>query len=228
MLVNRLRNYKKILLFSVIVIIFFNLFFALIEVFIEANSNWNLQTIYYYLVFEIISGIVITMLSIIQTRKMNLKLKDLFRLKINNKLLYLIPICIFMGYGLKLLGSSLNELSSKFLPTINLYEDIFKLIHQNNTYPEKLLSFITFALIPGITEEVFFRGFVYSLIRRYNKISIGIIVTTIIFLLFHPIPSIWITYALINIILCLSLEYSENLLLPIVIHISLNSFALFI
>lgn len=225
-MILNLSKYYKILLYSVICIIFFNLIFAITEFCMESYLNANLNTVFYLLISEIITGLFIFILSIVQSKKMKLNFRKILRIRFTNNLLYLIPLCILLGFLLHLIGGIFNEFFSKLFPLFNYYDEIFSLIRQSNSFTDKFILFISIALIPGITEEILFRGFIYSMIRRYSGISIGIILTTLFFLILHPIPTFFPTYLIINTVLCITLEYSENLLVPVVIHVSVNSFAL--
>ena len=103
-----------------------------------------------------------------------------------------------------------------------------RLIHTH--LPEKTNEIILFFLIGGIVgpiaEEIFFRGMLYGFFRRWGILA-ALIVTTLIFVLAHPVfPGIPATQVVGGLIFAVAYEVEKNLIVPITIHI-LGNMAIF-
>jgi membrane protease YdiL (CAAX protease family) len=83
--------------------------------------------------------------------------------------------------------------------------------------------FIVGGIVAPITEELFFRGFVYGFFRRWGVLA-GVLLSTAFFGLAHPgVSVVQITG---GIVFALAYEREKCLTTPIVIH-SLGNLALF-
>jgi len=137
--------------------------------------------------------------------------------------LYWIPVA---GAGYYLLDY-LQMLGSKMFPTWSLgeYPEI-DILHKSQSVFEVSLMMFSMVIATPIVEEIFFRGFCYRILRlKYGKTS-SIAVLSLMFVLFHPIPS-WVPMLIVaTIILCLSFEHRKNLLVPIIIHSIMNLLSL--
>lgn len=104
--------------------------------------------------------------------------------------------------------------------------DPLQFIHSNLPRENLIIFFLTAGLISPIAEEIFFRGILYSFLRRLGILT-AIFTTTAIFALFHlsngGLPLVQIAGGLV---FALSFEYSKNLVTPIVIHV-LGNLAIF-
>jgi membrane protease YdiL (CAAX protease family) len=92
--------------------------------------------------------------------------------------------------------------------------------------PELLLILVPFSLLlVGPGEELLFRGVIQQLLRNRFGVAVGIGLASIIFAVAHVgaltdegLLATLITYVALSIILGVSYEYSENLVVPAVIH----------
>jgi membrane protease YdiL (CAAX protease family) len=86
--------------------------------------------------------------------------------------------------------------------------------------------FIVGGMLGPVAEEVFFRGVLYGFFRRWGVI-LAVILSTLIFVLCHPIhQGIPVTRLLGGILFALAYEISGNLMVPITIH-ALGNLAIF-
>lgn len=89
-----------------------------------------------------------------------------------------------------------------------------------------LLLLISSGIIGPIYEEILFRYLLYNRLKQKYSIKKAITITTIIFALIH-LSLVKIVYAFIlGLIINISYEKNQNILAPILIHISANSIVL--
>ncbi len=95
------------------------------------------------------------------------------------------------------------------------------------TLGERVLFFITGGLIGPVGEELFFRGILYGFMRQWGMWS-ALIVTTLLFVLMHPIgAAIPISQIVGSIVFTLSYEQKGELAAPVTIH-CLGNLVLFV
>lgn len=106
---------------------------------------------------------------------------------------------------------------------------IFKLIPPTTTTSLPIIvSIISTGIIGPIYEEILFRYILYNRLKNKYSIKKSILITTIIFSLIHLSP-IKIVYAFIlGLIINISYERHNNILAPILIHISANTIVIFL
>lgn len=85
------------------------------------------------------------------------------------------------------------------------------------------LNILISSLCLPIIEEIIYRGAIIGLLFDKHK-YLGIIVSTIIFMLVHGSIDIngWVVYGLPGLLLSLSYVYSKDLKVPMIIHIAYN------
>ena len=106
---------------------------------------------------------------------------------------------------------------------------IFKLILPTTSISLPIIvSVISTGIIGPIYEEILFRYVLYNRLKNKYSIKRSILITTIIFALIHLSP-IKIAYAFIlGLIINISYERHNNILAPILIHISANTIVIFL
>lgn len=95
-----------------------------------------------------------------------------------------------------------------------------------------LLAFISLVILPPIVEEIMFRGFLFSGLKRRFGITIAIVFTSILFAAPHLLTGkeglLWVaaidTFSL-SIVLCYLREITGALYAPILVHAIKNSIA---
>jgi len=91
---------------------------------------------------------------------------------------------------------------------------------------EIILFFLVGGMVGPIAEEVFFRGMLYGFLRRWGVV-IALVVSTLIFVLAHPIfPGIPLPQAVGGIGFAVAYEIEGSLMVPITIHV-LGNLAIF-
>ena len=79
------------------------------------------------------------------------------------------------------------------------------------------LLFVIGGLIGPVAEELFFRGILYGFFRRWG-IPIALILSTLIFVIFHPVKGMAFTQIIGGIVFAVAYEIEGSLLVPITIH----------
>lgn len=79
-----------------------------------------------------------------------------------------------------------------------------------------------------IAEELFFRGYCYTAVKRQTGVKWGIIISSLIFALYHQNIVAIIPYFLIGIVLSMVYERSKSLIPSFFIHLLYNATMLFI
>ena len=89
-----------------------------------------------------------------------------------------------------------------------------------------VLFFIVGGIIGPVAEEFFFRGILYGFLRRWGVI-LALVLSTLIFVLCHPIShGIPVTRLVGGILFAISYEIGGSLIVPITIH-ALGNLAIF-
>lgn len=101
------------------------------------------------------------------------------------------------------------------------------LFHFTNVFEVGTLPIITQIICSGICgpilEELVFRGIVYNKLKKFNKVKTSMILTSIIFALFHTNTVNAIYAFIVSFILINLYEKYKTLKAPIIMHIALNT-----
>ncbi|WP_300461055.1 type II CAAX endopeptidase family protein [Desulfobacula sp.] len=88
------------------------------------------------------------------------------------------------------------------------------------------LFFLTGGLISPVAEEIFFRGILYSVLRRLG-VAVAVVLSTLVFAFVHgPQGGLPVFQLVGGLVFALSFEVSKSLVTPMVIHV-LGNLALF-
>lgn len=179
-----------------------------------------------YLLNTLITHILLLLVFIIFVKLIYKSFKNIENIYISKHLFYLIPFCILLGIIANITGEYFSTLLTHNFPNIGYNEEM----HEVNKGINSNLNFAIFLLIVGVIsstiEELFMRLYAYNVLRRKFNIILAILFNTIIFIILHPIPSILPFVIIGNIVLCLSYEYSKNILIPISIHMTINIYSM--
>ena len=218
--------YIKYLVYGVLSILSINILTGIAEALIEIIFSVNLDTFNYLIISSIAENIVLLFIINYYLKKININITELFSNTLDANVLWIIA-AIFTSILLRYISTIIDSEMLKILPTFDL-DDYYKLIIQNLTGTKNiLLAFLAFGIVTGFCEEIFLRGFCYNLLRKRYTISTAILINTIIFLLFHPIPAYFVSFIIVNIMFCIFYEKSKSLLIPIVMHATINSVVVF-
>ncbi|MBI4596369.1 MAG: CPBP family intramembrane metalloprotease [Candidatus Tectomicrobia bacterium] len=82
----------------------------------------------------------------------------------------------------------------------------------------RILFFVAGGFIAPVAEELFFRGIIYSFLRRWG-IIFALIGSTALFVLLHSTAGLPVAQAVGGVVFVLAYEVEKNLMVPITIHI---------
>lgn len=168
---------------------------------LEYNMKLSLFLNDYKLLITLITAAILLLFIIKKIDKPNSKPENI---------LYLIIIGISFALSFNLLLFSLN----KIFNFTNLFDDSGVNI---------IVSLICAGIIGPILEELIFRGIVYNRLKEITNIKKSKIITGLMFGIFHGNIIQFIYAFLFNIVLTKSYDKDNNILNPIIIHVSANS-----
>ena len=87
------------------------------------------------------------------------------------------------------------------------------------------LLFIVGGFIGPIAEELFFRGLLFTYLRRWGMIP-ALLGSTAAFVLIHPVQGLAVTQIIGGLLFGISFEIEKNLMVPLIIH-TLGNIAIF-
>lgn len=90
---------------------------------------------------------------------------------------------------------------------------------------QKILFVVVAIFLGPITEELIFRGMVYNFLKNFMRVEVSIIITSLIFALFHSLETFPVILML-SILMNYFYEIRSNLLVPITLHSLNNAIAL--
>ena len=94
------------------------------------------------------------------------------------------------------------------------------------THSDVILFFLVGGVIGPVAEEVFFRGVLYTFLRRWG-VALAVVLSTLVFVLPHLVgPGIPITQVVGGIVFAVAYEVEGSLMVPITIHV-LGNVAIF-
>lgn len=120
------------------------------------------------------------------------------------------------------LPDNLQQLLQKLKDSI---ESSYKLVAGAKNFPELLVVMFTVALVPSIVEETVFRGFLQNTLEKSLNPIKSIIISSLIFGVFHLNPINLIPLFIMGIYLGFIYYQSNSLIIPILAHFCNNIFA---
>ena len=99
-----------------------------------------------------------------------------------------------------------------------------ELLPRTNT---ELKLFIYLSATAGITEEILFRGYLMWYLLHFGNIGFAILLSSVLFTSAHAyqgLKAVLIIFP-VALILCFLYVYSQSLLVPMLLHIAINSYA---
>lgn len=117
------------------------------------------------------------------------------------------------------------EQIQEFLNKIDkLFEDIFRQLVLAKSFEELLFVIFVIAVVPGVCEEVLFRGLLLKNISIAASQKTAIILSGVIFALFHFNPIALIPLIVLGIYFGYMVNISQSIFIPIIAHITNNAF----
>ena len=96
---------------------------------------------------------------------------------------------------------------------------------QTNSIPLLIFLFILSCFIAPFFEEIIFRGFLYTSIKKKFSVHFSVFITSLIFSLFHHEIFVFLGIFALSLILTYLFEKTQNLWVPIGLHFANNFFA---
>lgn len=91
-----------------------------------------------------------------------------------------------------------------------------------------VMAVVSVAILAPIGEEVFFRGFVYTGLRRRWGAGKAMVISSSVFALFHLSPLLYVPMFIMGLVLAAIFEYRHSLAPNIILHAVNNFLALFV
>jgi len=199
--------YNGIFYFSIALIVLYYL-----------GSYWQVKDLFSGLVETEIIIIALPVLLILKL--LRLKPKEVLRLKTPkwNSFLF-IP---FIAISAQIIASIISQLINIIFPFPEKYMEALSNLYKMNETPWKV--FLAIALLPGICEELLFRGF---LIRFFEKYSVrwAVVISAILFAVYHLDPFRFIPVLLLGLLLGYLAVRSVSLYASMFAHIINNGMA---
>jgi len=208
--------------FPIYVVIGVYIIFIVISIAIENAEIVNHRTFIYTFVSGLVGNFIIGSLSIYFISANLGGFGNLFRFEGRKREYVFFFVSFFLALILAYLTAHMNSFFSEYLPTfdIELYHQ--DLSRQFQKIENRILAFLGTGLITGFSEEVFFRGLCFNIIRKKRNIVVAILSNIIIFILLHPVPAFIPGYIIVNVVICLLYYYSRTLWTPVIMHVTLN------
>lgn len=130
---------------------------------------------------------------------------------------------LFMGCGTMLIGIILTSFVSMLFPTEA--EMVSSGLMNELMSDNELLTFAVVALTPAVCEEMLFRGFLFSAFRGRYKIVVSVLLTAVIFGVYHMSIVRFFTTALLGAALAVIVYYSDSIFPAMVMHAINNGIA---
>lgn len=218
---------KLILLFiTVVIIILFDIFYTYISISYDINYFFLNNKFEYIILSKIFVNGFLFIITILSLKYIGFSKNAISVNTSKINILYLIPLAILVGIGTNEVGVLITNLFTGSFEDFGHSEKISESISLLDNNYKKIIFLIVIGFIVPIIEEFYMRLFAYSILREKFNIIIATILNTIIFLFFHLNPSIFPFIIISNIIICLSYEYTKNILIPVLIHITINTYSL--
>ncbi len=133
------------------------------------------------------------------------------------------PAIIVMLLGTVIIIDYLTFASEIVVPLPARYQDALDRIMAVSSVPQYAYKFVLLCIMPGICEEVFFRGFCQTSLKSYKGDAFAIIATGALFALLHANPWHVHLYFVLGCFLSWVFYVSRSLWVPIVCHILNNA-----
>ena len=93
---------------------------------------------------------------------------------------------------------------------------------------ELLLAFVALVVAAPIIEEVIFRGFLFSRLKKHLGVIVGIIGTSLVFAVLHMQLNVGVDVFALSIVLCLLRIVTGSIWAGVILHMTKNALAFFI
>lgn len=209
------KNKRNIFSANFAIMFFIVLFLALFHI----GGRWQMQ--------DFISGIIKTQLilillpAILVLKISKTNIKKALRLRIPKPTNFV--LALFLALPMMILSALLFQLIDLIFPVPSpLLEEMSKLVFISESF---WINIIIIALLPGICEEILFRGYFINAFTKHGFWK-AILISALLFGLFHMSPFRMIPTAFLGFWMGYMLLRTGSILIPIFAHILNNGFAL--
>ena len=136
-----------------------------------------------------------------------------------------LPLIVLL-LGAVIVIDYLTFASELIVPLPQKYQDALNRIMAVSTGTQFAYKLILLCLLPGVCEEIFFRGFCQTALTHYKGDTFAIIVTGALFALLHANPWQMHLYFILGCFLSWIFAVTRTLWVPIVCHILNNAWTL--
>ena len=212
------KSKKDVLNLQFIIVYFVIMIIALYYI----GGSWQLKDIMNGLIKTQVLLILLPVILILRISKTDIK--SALRLNYTNPMNFL--LVLIAALPLLLLSGIIGQLINLVFPVSEAYLEAFQNLV---TVQENGLWFTIFVVgvLPGICEEVMFRGFILSALRK-KRLWYGIILSAVLFGAFHLDPFRFLPVTLLGIWLGYLAVKTNSLFIPILAHFAQNSLAILI
>ncbi len=212
------KSKKDVLNLQFIIVYFVIMIIALYYI----GGSWQLKDIMNGLIKTQVLLILLPVILILRISKTDIK--SALRLNYTNPMNFL--LVLIAALPLLLLSGIIGQLINLVFPVSEAYLEAFQNLV---TVQENGLWFTIFVVgvLPGICEEVMFRGFILSALRK-KRLWYGIILSAVLFGAFHLDPFRFLPVILLGIWLGYLAVKTNSLFIPILAHFAQNSLAILI
>lgn len=214
---------------------FFGLVFAA-SIIQSIIGDDGLSTVYNIRVSNIIQGLFLFLIPIIIYAALFADTKGQFLVKssINKKTLLLSILLIFCLQAfietvnhynnLITLPESMTALDDFFKQTKESGEKTLKLVFADKSLNSLFINILVIAVLPGIVEELFFRGCMQRSMQRVSdNVHVAIWMTAVIFSLMHFQLAGFFPRIILGAVLGYLYVWTKNIWIPIIVHIIHNA-----
>ncbi|MGB4261426.1 MAG: ABC transporter permease subunit/CPBP intramembrane protease, partial [Candidatus Cloacimonas acidaminovorans] len=199
--------YNGILYFSIALIVLYYL-----------GSYWQTKDLFSGLIQTEIIIIALPVLLIL--RLLHLNPKEVLRLKNPNwNSFLLIP---FIAVSAQIIVSIISQLINIVFPFPEKYLEALSQLYKMNETPWKV--FMAIALLPGICEELLFRGFIIRFFEKYS-VRWAVVISAILFAAYHLDPFRFVPVLLLGLLLGYLAIRSGSIYTSMFSHIIINGMA---
>lgn len=166
------------------------------------------------IVLNILSHFIVILIGL---KKSGQKPNDIFKFnRVSSD--YWLAIIVFM-FGFIIVLSELDNLLKYFLPMPVFFQNTFNLIMVKQLF---IISIIMVGIVPGLVEEMFFRGILLNGFEKNYSEKKAILVSALLFGIMHLNPWQFVTAFIMGIVLAWVYIKTKSIILCIYMHIFNN------
>ncbi len=210
-----------LMLFATIIAIVTNIVWAKIPVESLNLSRYNLNGVFFKSLLEFLLAMLIP--SVVVFKLFSLKQTEVLGKTKQNSTAYILTA--LMGIPLALVITGLHNVTIFILDKLGVsvtFKNHFA-INQSPSILGFILMLSVLVLIPAIVEEFMFRGVLQASLRNPERLQLSLLLTATASSLFFKNIMFVVVYLAISLVLSLVKEAADNLLIPILLHISIST-----